>query len=195
MKSNVLIVALGTLLLVACKPPAEPVAAPATPAAPAAQGPAAADPDAALTAGGDDAAPAERVTAEHPRLKVKTVDGGEYDLAAHRGKWVVVNFWATWCAPCRKEMPELSALHAMRTEVEVVGLAYEEIEPAAMQAFLKERPVTYPIAIVDPFDPPADFATPRGLPLTHLIDPQGKVAHSFVGPVTAAEIEARIAGK
>ena len=152
------------------------------------------DPDAALGEG-DGAAPAERVTAEFPTLKVKTIDGADYDLAAHRGKWVVVNFWATWCAPCRKEMPELSALHAMRSQIEVVGLAYEEIEPADMQAFLKTRPVTYPIAIVDPYAPPADFATPRGLPLTHLIDPQGKLAHSFVGPVTAADIEARIAGK
>ena len=189
-----LVITLSVLLLAACKPAAEPAApvpaaapAPAETTAPAA----AADPDAALSAPDGDAA-ADRVTAEFPTLKVKTVDGADYDLAAHRGKWVVVNFWATWCAPCRKEMPELSALHAMRSEIEVVGLAYEEIEPAAMQAFLKERPVTYPIAIVDPYDPPADFATPRGLPLTHLIDPQGKVAHSFVGPVTAAEIEARI---
>ena len=114
-------------------------------------------------------------------------------LAAHRGKWVVVNFWATWCAPCRKEMPELSALHAMRSNIEVVGLAYEDIETPEMQAFLAKHPVTYPIVVVDPFDPPADFATPRGLPLTHLIDPQGKLAHSFLGPVTAADIEQQIA--
>lgn len=189
MRCTLLVVTLS-VLLAACKPAAEPAAnAPAaTPPATGATPPApAADPDAALGAADGAAA------AEFPTLKVKTVDGADYDLAAHRGKWVVVNFWATWCAPCRKEMPELSALHAMRSEIEVVGLAYEEIEPADMQAFLKERPVTYPIAIVDPYDPPADFATPRGLPLTHLVDPQGKVVHSFVGPVTAADIEARIA--
>ncbi len=178
--------ALAILLLVGCSPEPTPAAAadPATPAAP--------DPDAA-PAEGDELA--NRVTAEHPTLKVRTVDGKDYDLAAHRGNWVVVNFWATWCAPCRKEMPELSALQAMRSEIEVVGLAYEEIDAAAMQAFLKERPVTYPIAIVDPYDPPADFATPRGLPLTHVIDPQGKLAHSFTGPVTAAEIEAVVAAR
>ncbi|KAA8919591.1 thioredoxin, partial [Xanthomonas sontii] len=83
-------------------------------------------------------------TRPEPSLKMKAVDGREYDLAAHRGQWVVVNFWATWCAPCLKEMPELSALHVMRDNIEVVGLAYEDIEPAEMQAFLKQHPVAYP---------------------------------------------------
>ena len=129
---------------------------------------------------------------EMPRLVVTTVDGTPYDLAAHRGKWVVVNFWATWCKPCLKEMPELSALDAMREHVEVVGLAYEEIEAAEMKAFLEKHPVVYPIAIIDTYAPPADFETPRGLPMTYLIDPAGKVADRFVGPVTAHEIEAAI---
>ena len=129
---------------------------------------------------------------ERPSLQVATIDGIQYDLAAHRGKWVVVNFWATWCSPCLKEMPELSALDAMREHIEVLGLAYEEIEPAAMQAFLKTHPVVYPVAIVDVYDPPTDFATPRGLPMTYLLSPDGKVAKQFMGPVTAREIEAAI---
>ncbi|MBB5941424.1 TlpA disulfide reductase family protein [Xanthomonas sp. 3307] len=132
-------------------------------------------------------------TRPEPTLKMKAVDGREYDLAAHRGQWVVVNFWATWCAPCLKEMPELSALHVMRDNIEVVGLAYEDIEPAEMQAFLKQHPVAYPIVIVDTYAPPADFATPRGLPMTYLIAPDGKVAKQFLGPVNAKGIESAIA--
>ena len=178
----------GALALAACSQQPAPPPASSTPPA---QAPAAASTPAA----GDEQTPAERTTAEQPTLRMPALDGSQYDLADHRGKWVVVNFWATWCAPCRKEMPELSALHALREEIEVVGLAYEEIEPADMKAFLTERPVTYPIVLVDPFDPPADFAVPRGLPLTYLIDPQGKVAHTFLGPVTAAEIEQRVAGR
>ncbi len=189
MKRSVPLLLVASLVLSACSKP-EPTASPVDRATPADQ--TGAEPAPAPTS---DEGAAEKVTAEQPTLKMKALDGSDYDLAAHRGKWVVVNFWATWCAPCRKEMPELSALHALRDPIEVVGLAYEEIEPDEMKAFLAERPVTYPIIIVDPYDPPADFATPRGLPLTYLIDPQGKVAHTFLGPVTAAEIEAQIAAR
>ena len=62
-----------------------------------------------------------------------------------------------------------------------------------MQAFLKEHPVVYPIAIVDVYNPPKDFETPRGLPMTYLIAPDGSVAKCFLGPVTAKEIETAIA--
>lgn len=128
-----------------------------------------------------------------PVLQVITLDDDAYDLADRRGQWVVVNFWATWCAPCLKEMPELSALDAMHEHIEVIGLAYEEIEADAMRAFLVEHPVVYPVAIVDTYNPPADFDTPRGLPMTWLIAPDGTVAHKVVGPVTASDIEAAIA--
>jgi thiol-disulfide isomerase/thioredoxin len=177
MKSRVLFCGLTLLALAACKREAIATQAAATPpvlaeaAAPATSSPA---------------------TAEKPALKVVTVEGQPYELAARRGKWVVVNFWATWCAPCIKEMPELSELDEKRADIEVIGLAYEEIEPQAMRDFLRQRPVVYPVAILDVYSPPADFATPRGLPMTFLIAPDGRVAEQFMGPVTAREIDAAI---
>jgi len=131
---------------------------------------------------------------EWPTLQVTTVTGDPYDLAEHHGHWVVVNFWATWCTPCLKEMPELSELHARRGDINVVGLAYEEIEAEEMRAFLDQRPVTYPVAIIDVNNPPPDFATPRALPTTYLIGPDGKVARQLLGPITAERIERVVAG-
>jgi thiol-disulfide isomerase/thioredoxin len=188
MTIRLLPVALLALVLAGCGQP--DAGAPAATSSP---------PQAAAPADAPDAAPdaaaggAEAKTADMPRFQAKAVDGKDYDLASHRGQWVVVNFWATWCGPCLQEMPELSALHAMRGNVEVVGLAYEDIEPDEMRAFLDKHPVAYPIVILDPYNPPADFATPRGLPMTYLIAPDGKVARQFLGPVDARQIEQAIA--
>jgi thiol-disulfide isomerase/thioredoxin len=189
-------IAASLCLLAACgqrtEAPAVTAEPGATPAAPAASAPVPDTASAAVQAPSAET-PAVSTAVVTPTLKLPLVDGTPYDLAAHRGKWVVVNFWATWCGPCLKEMPELSALDAMRDHIEVIGLAYEEIDAAAMQAFLKEHPVVYPIAIVDTFNPPADFDTPRGLPMTYLIGPDGKVVDKVLGPVTAKSIEAAIA--
>lgn len=131
---------------------------------------------------------------EFPTLAVDTIDGGRFDLASERGKWVVVNYWATWCSPCIKEIPDLTAFDAARDDVRVIGLAFEEIERADLDAFLKKHPAGYPIAVVDVYDPPKDFDVPRGLPTTYLVDPQGRLAERFIGPVTSAQLARAIDG-
>ncbi|HEU0152848.1 MAG TPA: TlpA disulfide reductase family protein [Arenimonas sp.] len=156
---------------------------------PASEAPVAADEPALAAA--PDAAPAADAPAEpptHPTLVVQTLDHGTFDLSAERGGWVVVNFWATWCKPCLKEIPDFSAFDAARDDVKVIGLAYEEIDEAAMREFLAKRPAGYPIALLDVYNPPADFETPRGLPMTYLIAPDGRVAKKFLGPVTSQEL-------
>jgi thiol-disulfide isomerase/thioredoxin len=130
-----------------------------------------------------------------PALEVQTFDAKTFKLADYRDKWVVVNFWATWCAPCLKEIPDFNAFAKSRQDVQFIGLAYEEISQADMQAFLQKHPIDYPFAILDVYNPPADFETPRGLPMTVLIAPGGEVAKTFLGPVTSADLAAEMAKK
>jgi thiol-disulfide isomerase/thioredoxin len=181
--------AVAALALAGCKrDAAAPAASPASQPAPAAAQPAAVSAPSAAQAqarkNGADAIPV---------LEVKTIDAKPWRLADHRGRWVVVNYWATWSGPCLKEMPDLSALDAMREDVDVIGLAYEDTTPADLQAFLARHPVVYPVAIADVYSPPAAFDAPRGLPTTWLIAPDGRVARHFLGPVTAADLQAAIA--
>lgn len=130
---------------------------------------------------------------KQPALKIATLDGSTFDLAAHRGKWVIVNFWATWCSPCIKEMPDISEFVAGRKDVAAIGLAYEDTDKDEVEAFAKAHPVKYPLAQVDVFNPPADFEKPRGLPTTYLIAPDGSVAKKFTGPITATDLDKAIA--
>lgn len=126
-------------------------------------------------------------------LRVATLDGGQFDLAEHRGQWVLVNFWATWCSPCLKEMPELSALDAMREHISVVGLAQEDISADEMRAFLEKHPVVYPIAIVGLEQSLPGFDAPTGLPMTYLVAPDGTLAKRYAGVLSATTVEADIA--
>jgi thiol-disulfide isomerase/thioredoxin len=166
------------LLFAACRQ--GPVPAPAAPAAPA--------PPASAAAAAQNATSAPETVKQFPALEVETFAGDRWSLAQHRGQWVVVNFWATWCNPCLKEIPELDAFDKAREHVEVIGLAYEEIERPDMEAFLKEHPFAYPIALVDVYKGLPDFPIPKGLPMTYLIAPDGKVAKQFLGPVAMKEL-------
>ena len=130
---------------------------------------------------------------DHPRLRVQTLDGKDWDLAQQRGKWVLVNYWATWCGPCLQEMPELSALAAMRQHLVVIGLAYDEAEPAELRVFLAQHPVTYPIARVSVYSPPEDFGVPRTLPTSWLIGPDGRIVRKYSSQVTARMLDDDIA--
>lgn len=117
------------------------------------------------------------------------LDGNSYSLSQFRGRWVVVNYWATWCAPCRKEIPELSALHTERDDVVVLGIAYEDTEPADFEMFLSEYAPSYPILLPDVYDLPEALDIPRVLPTTFIVNPAGQKVRTYMGPITREELE------
>lgn len=126
---------------------------------------------------------------------LQQLGGGPVALSDYRGEWVVVNYWATWCAPCRKEMPELSELHDARDDVTVLGLAFEDVEDSDFETFLQGAPVSYPILKVDVYAPPEPFGAPKVLPTTIILDPDGRAVKSFLGPVTRDSIEDYLDGE
>jgi thiol-disulfide isomerase/thioredoxin len=134
-------------------------------------------------------------TAQKPTLTVKTLDDKEFDLSKQNGKWVIVNFWATWCSPCLKELPDISAfVTAHKDKVAGIGLDFEDTDKADVVKFLQAHPLSYPVAQVDPDHPPKDFDEPKGLPNTYVIAPDGHVAKAFLGPITTKDLDAVIAG-
>ncbi|MBX6390368.1 MAG: TlpA family protein disulfide reductase [Frankia sp.] len=133
--------------------------------------------------GEDFAPPNDRSPA--PALAGETlVDGETLDVASLRGKVVVVNFWASWCAPCRAEAKSLVELANERPDVAFVGVNSKDGEsPAAARAFARDFNVPYP-SIRDPLGKlSAGWPIAIGLPSTVVLDPQGRIAARFTGAV------------
>ena len=140
-------------------------------------------------------ASAHAATAQKPKLVVKTLDDKTFDLSQQSGKWVIVNFWATWCSPCLKELPDISAfVTAHKDKVAGIGLDFEDTEKADVVKFLQQHPLSYPVAQIGMDDPPKDFETPKGLPNTYVIAPDGHVAKAFLGPITTKDLDGVLAG-
>ncbi|PRY24305.1 thiol-disulfide isomerase/thioredoxin [Aliiruegeria haliotis] len=114
---------------------------------------------------------------------VVDIAGQSYSLADKRGQWLVVNFWATWCAPCRKEMPTLSNLQTMMDgkPVEVVTIATGRNNPQAIRKFFEDIGVTNLPDYLDPKQKVARQFGVMGLPVTVVLDPEGREVGRLIG--------------
>jgi thiol-disulfide isomerase/thioredoxin len=129
-----------------------------------------------------DRPPPPQVTFAAPDFTLSLLSGGTMRLADLRGKAVLLNFWATWCVPCRMEMPALETLYQRYKDAGLVVLAInlDTLSSAGVEAFVKEVAVTFPI-VFDPAWSTARLYQVRGLPTTYLIDRAGNVVVREVG--------------
>lgn len=125
-----------------------------------------------------------------PRYRYVTLDGQEISDASLRGKVVLVNFWATWCTPCRVEMPLLEQMHARHKDAGfvIVGLAVDRVSTEQVRRFVEERGVTYSIAHVDG-SAEQTFGGVRGYPTSFLMDRTGKIRQAVIGPIGPLSLE------
>lgn len=121
--------------------------------------------------------------------------GKVHRLADYKGKWVLVNFWATWCPPCLEEIPDLIALHDnKKNKLVVIGVAMDYRDPKQVLDFAEQQMISYPIVLGDQRSV-AEVGPVRGLPTTYLYDPQGKVVAYNVGALSRAAVESYISKK
>jgi cytochrome c biogenesis protein CcmG/thiol:disulfide interchange protein DsbE len=128
-----------------------------------------------------------------PALRLPGLDGGRVDLAALRGRPVVVNFWATWCEPCVREFPLLRAAAAAHRadRLAVVGVLSGD-RPAAARAFVRRLDATWPVGL-DPDTTTAAAWGAVGLPHTWFIHPDGTLASHQLGELTQAGLDRQLA--
>jgi cytochrome c biogenesis protein CcmG/thiol:disulfide interchange protein DsbE len=129
-----------------------------------------------------------------PLVQGRTLDGDEYDLDRHRGRWVVVNFFARWCIPCRREHPELVEFgerHERGGDATLVSVIYDD-DPDNVTKFFDEAGGDWPV-VIDPEGRVSLEYGVTGVPESFLVAPDGNVVAKLVGGVTADGLDRVIA--
>ena len=122
--------------------------------------------------------------AEPVDFTLPDINGKDVSLSDFRGKWVIVNYWATWCPPCLEEIPDLVDLYEEnRDTLVVLGVNYEEVNDEYLGEFVESHMMIYPVVRMDPL-PVSPLGPVQGLPTTYIISPEGERLARQEGPVT-----------
>lgn len=116
-----------------------------------------------------------------PEAVLLDAEDGEHSLADYKGKWVVLNFWATWCAPCRHEMPSLDRLQAAMPAVAVVPVATGRNAVEGIKRFFEEAEIKNLPILRDPKSQLARGMGVMGLPVTVILNPEGQEVARLIG--------------
>ena len=111
---------------------------------------------------------------EHPEFTLKDLSGKTWTFSELRGKVVLVNFWATWCPPCRKEMPDLETLYGRFGSKGLVVLGISDEKAAKVEPFIRERKVSFPV-LLDPGRRVNEMFVVDGIPKSFVYDREGKL--------------------
>jgi len=119
--------------------------------------------------------------------------GSDFKFADYRGKWIVVNYWASWCKPCIKEIPELNAFYQAHRDFDaiVVGVNFDHVPPQQLSMIIQEMGVTFPTLREDPSKMLGIKSLP-GIPATYIISPIGKIKTHLFGIQTRESLEREI---
>jgi thiol-disulfide isomerase/thioredoxin len=128
-------------------------------------------------------------------FKMTDTDGKTHSLSGYKGKWVLVNYWATWCPPCQEEIPDLIALHDnKKNNLVVLGVALDFRNAKQVTDFAEGLLVTYPIILGTP-QITNQIGPVEGLPTTYLFNPEGKMVARQLGGITREAVESYLAGQ
>lgn len=127
-----------------------------------------------------------------PEFKLKTLDGKDLDLEAYRGKVILLNFWATWCGPCREELPGLISLqNRYKDRLQIIGLVVDDDDEKEIRSVVETEGINYPVALADS-ETRFAYGGIAALPTVFLINTEGRVVQKHVGLFNPALFETEV---